>query len=73
MPEGTESSEYPSEKAQTFEEVRNVRWKKKMHEKQAAEKHSEDAPSNDFDQQLEDVRRNSESQPTDQENKDDNA
>ncbi len=72
MPEGTESSEYPSEKAQTFEEAKRA-LEEKDAEKQAAEKHSEDAPSNDFDQQLEDVRRNSESQPTDQENKDDNA
>ncbi len=72
MPAGTESSEYPSEKAQTFEEAKRA-LEEKDAEKQAVEKHSEDASSNDFDQQLEDVRRNSESQPTDQENKDDNA
>ncbi len=62
MPEGTEDSEYPSEKAQTFEEAKRA-LEEKDAEKQAAEKataHHEDHEGKDFDQQLEDVRRNSE-------------
>ncbi|WP_312542437.1 ATP-dependent zinc metalloprotease FtsH [Enterococcus sp.] len=62
MPEGTEDSEYPSEKAQTFEEAKRA-LEEKDAEKQAAEKataHHDDHESKDFDQQLEDVRRNSE-------------
>ena len=52
MPAGTENSEYPSEKAQTFEEAKRA-LEEKDAEKQAAEK-------KDFDQQVDELRHNNE-------------
>jgi cell division protease FtsH len=62
MPEGTESSAYPSEKAQTFEEAKRA-LEEKDAEKQAAEK-------KDFDQQVDELRQKNET-PTQDKSEDD--
>ncbi len=70
MPEGTESSEYPSEKLKRLKK-RNVRWKKKM-QRSKLQKTQRRCTIKRFWSTIGRCR-NSESQPTDQENKDDNA
>lgn len=64
MPAGTENDEYPSEKAQTFEEAKRA-LEEKDAQKQAEEKQDSDNGISDFDRKLNDSKTDNES--TDQE------